>query len=321
MTATAHLASMPDTRTQRYTEQTLDLDAIAADEYIVIAEKPSEQRAQLTLWDEIRANKERNVIVLASIDRDTVAVSINACTESQMSLLDERALQNLLSNKNILLDISGFSHSVWAPLLKAAHKAATRTRVLYAEPVSYKFHPNPSSQFEFDLSKEFEGLAPLPGFAQLSEPEHDDRCVFIAMLGFEGSRPRTLMYELDPAPKVIPIVGIPGFQIEFPSYTITCNKELLGEYQAYSDIRYAKANCPFEAFEVLKAIEADHPNHYMYIAPVGTKPHSLGSILFAITHPENTEILFDNPVRKDGRTKGVGMISIYDFEHFNDYKA
>ncbi|MNG00824.1 hypothetical protein D3C84_837740 [compost metagenome] len=84
-------------------------------------------------------------------------------------------------------------------------------------------------------------------------------------------------------------------------------------------MRYARASCPFEAFESLNKIRQDYPDHYMYLALVGTKPHALGAILFAIKNPETSEIMFDYPVKKSGRTQGIGVVHIYDFENFHAY--
>jgi hypothetical protein len=205
--------------------------------------------------------------------------------------------------------------------LKCAYSMRLPTRVIYAEPESYREHPSPASATLFDLSVKFEGLAPLPGFARLSGPVDERQCVFVAMLGFEGNRPERLLAQVDPTPKVVPVVGVPGFQVEFPAFTVACNREFLDENRAQTEIRLARASCPFEAFQALAEIRTDNPDHYMYLAPVGTKPHALGTILYAIAHPQSTEIMFDHPVRKPGRTKGVGVIHIYDFGAFDVFRS
>lgn len=204
-------------------------------------------------------------------------------------------------------------------MLKSVYERRVETRVLYAEPESYKPHPSPASATLFDLSVTFEGLAPLPGFARLAGPDDENRCLFVAMLGFEGNRPERLVLQLDPIPKVIPVVGVPGFQLEYPAFTVACNRVILDEYRAHSELRFARASCPFEAFETLREIRKDYPEHYMYLAPVGTKPHALGMILFAIANPNTTEIMFDHPIKKAGRTKGVGILHIYDFGRFDEF--
>jgi len=44
------------------------------------------------------------------------------------------------------------------------------------------------------------------------------------------------------------------------------------------------------------------------LAPVGTKPHAIGAMLFAIKHPKDVELVYDNPKRKIVRTDGIGLL-------------
>lgn len=308
---------MPKKHTLRPRE--LSLEVLIDDEFALIPGKASEQRAQISTWEKLRNTGLQNYIIIDENESGLIQVSVNEEPPVEISLKDKEKIKDVLHDRNILIDISGFPHHIWAPILRAAYELKIQTRVLYSEPQSYNPHKSPASSTLFDLSKEFGGLSPLPGFAQLSGPLDESKCIFVALLGFEGNRPRSLIYNFDPPPKVIPIVGVPGFQIEFPSFTIKCNKELLDEFQAYVDIRYAHASSPFDAYKQLKDIRETYPDHYMYIAPVGTKPHGLGAILFSITNPGDTEILFDHPVRKVGRTDGLGAIHIYDFGMFDGY--
>ena len=48
------------------------------------------------------------------------------------------------------------------------------------------------------------------------------------------------------------------------------------------------------------------------VAPIGTKPHAIGAIIYAVKHPNEVEILYDNPKRTLHRTIGVGRVSICD---------
>ncbi len=300
----------PSSRTLRY--RSLTASDINGDEIVVSATDATENRGHLPLWSQLAKTSSNQVIGIRTIDRERIFVDRPGYASEEVALDDEAEIDAVLSHGSILLDISGFQHHVWAPLLRSLHARNVKTRVLYAEPEEYKEHPNPSSASLFDLTVTFDGLAPLPGFARLSGPLDESKCLFVAMLGFEGSRPESLVFQLDPMPKVIPVVGVPGFQAEYPAYTVECNRTFLEECKAHQDIRFAKASCPFESFDVLAEIRKDYSEHYMYLAPVGTKPHALGVVLYALANPDHTEIMFDHPVRKPGRTKGVGVIHIYD---------
>ncbi|MCG8050673.1 MAG: hypothetical protein JAZ15_05680 [Candidatus Thiodiazotropha endolucinida] len=291
---------------------------ILVSERIIIVRNGLERRAQLDLWNNLIADDPDRIIQISEIDKENILVLVGQEPEIQISLRDERAILNTLLSTDVLIDMSGLSHNVWAPILKSAHNTRVRTRVMYVEPETYRPHSTPASATLFDLSESIEGLAPLPGFARLSGPEDENDCLFVALLGFEGNRPERLVLQLDPTPTIIPIIGVPGFQIEYPAFTVACNRVLLNEYNSHSQMRYARASCPFEVYEILKDIRRDYPDSYIYIAPVGTKPHSLGAILYAISDPIMTEIMFDYPVRKAGRTQGIGLIHIYDFGDFHD---
>lgn len=292
----------------------IELNDIFSDEAIVTAKEPSEQRGAVGFMDNIASDK----VVLISLneDRQSVCAEYNE-RRHQINLRSRESVSTFFSQFcRVLLDITSLRHYVWAPLVKHLFESDVHTRVMYAEPKEYSKHPSPSSDNKFDLTNKFEGLSPIPGFAKLDRDYSGEVDVFIAMLGFEGNRPRMLLNELEPAPKVIPIIGMAGFKLEYPSFTITCNRSLLEEEDAFSDIRLARASCPFEAFEQIRQISLDYRGSYLYLAPVGTKPHALGAVMFHILNPENSELLYDNPIGKSDRTKGKGKVHIYDLSKF-----
>lgn len=307
-------APLPATHTLRYTD--LSISDFADDHRVVVAGNPSETRGSLPIWPVLRKQCPERVIAIEPTGNEMATVTTPTEGVLEVSLRDTVSASQLLEATQILIDVSGLPHHVWAPLLRAARDATSRLRVLYAEPESYKFHPSPSSATLFDLSEEFGGIGPLPGFAHLSSPEDEQKTLFVPMLGFEGSRPESLFMHINPPPKIIPVVGVPGFQMHFPTYTIACNRELFVEYGVQTEVRLARASCPFEAYNVLKQIHRDYPDYYMYLAPVGTKPHSIAAVWYALDNPTSTEIIFDHPTRKTGRTKGIGTVHIYDFGAF-----
>ncbi len=310
MTSQFPSAALPPRHTRRYHSLSVgDLDTGAT---LVFAGDATEQRARIPLWDTLRNTSPEVCVVVEQQQRERITVRNKNAGSTVISLLDEHALNELVSSEPLYIDISGLAHHVWSALLNAARRLGKRIRVVYAEPERYKPHPSPASPTVFDLSIGFQGVAPLPGFARLSGPTDETKTLLVALLGFEGSRPEHLALEIDSVPTVIPIVGVPGFRLEYPSFTIACNRPFLEEYRAHANIRLARASCPFEAFETLVALKEDYPEHYMYLAPIGTKPHSLGAVWFALENPTTTELLYDHPVRKAGRSQGLGLIHIYE---------
>ena len=69
---------------------------------------------------------------------------------------------------------------------------------------------------------------------------------------------------------------------EYPFYAYHGNRSALTETQAWKDVRFAIANCPFSLYYLLEDVAYDYPGDMLKIAPIGTKPHALGAILFAL---------------------------------------
>lgn len=220
-------------------------------------------------------------------------------------------------NKSILyLDITGLSHHIWGPLLKAALLTRKEVKGIYVEPGDYKFSPTPTEGEIFDLSERIKGISPIPGFASLTEFDDDNIC-FVPLLGFEGTRFAHLVEHAQPqGESIIPIVGVPGFMPEFPFYTYLGNRPALLDTKSWRKIRFAKANCPFSLFYLLRDITTDYPAHRLKIAPIGTKPHALGAILFYISNTKSVELIYDHPIRKSDRTSGTGKLLVYHLSSF-----
>jgi hypothetical protein len=271
----------------------------------------TEDRTQVDCWNQLFATKKEQCIqIVGHGDREAIfAVSTG---ERRILLTDAAGLSSLFTERAAYIDITGLAHSVWAPLVRAARSVVESLFVIYMEPDVYKAQVAPSPSSLYDLTESFKGIDPLPGFANLTGPPRRAETIFVPFLGFEGARARHIVGAMfDSTPNTIPVVGLPGFQIDYPQITLTSNQAFLKETASYPRIRFAKANCPFDAYSQLVEIRRDNPGSYLYVAPIGTKPHALGAILFALDNLKDTELLYDHPVRRSGRTKGVGPAHIY----------
>lgn len=208
------------------------------------------------------------------------------------------------------LDITGLAHDVWAPLIAAALRERLDLRVVYVEPLKYRFNVIRTEGELFDLTKGFLGVQPLPGFASLAEPDEQD-FKFIPLLGFEGPRFARMLEVVQPAPEMtVPVIGVPGFQPEFVFHAYLGNRLPLQTTSSWRSVRFSTANCPFDLFYLLEEI-ASQGDNFLKVAPIGTKPHGLGAILFAIANPDRVEILYDYPVRREERTEGKARLLVY----------
>ena len=217
----------------------------------------------------------------------------------------------------IYLDITGLPHHVWAPLLRAAVATSKQVSVVYVEPRTYTFSRTPTEAEIFDLSEAIHGIFPLPGFGVLSEPEDEELVLFVPFLGFEGHRLAYVLEQVQPPGRnILPIIGVPGFMPEFPFHTYLGNRNILARSNLHTQIRHVMANSAFDAFYMLQEISTDYPDHTLKIAPIGTKPHALGAVLFTLWTKRSVEIVYDHPIRKPNRTIGSANILVYDLDKF-----
>lgn len=291
--------------------KTLHIDDLPPRSVVVHMKSEIDERSNLPLWSELHEQGRCITIIEEYDDRITLELP-SGTIEVHLSELDTLN-ESLARFEAAVLDISGLSHSTWAPLLRYLRRTMDTLDVLYAEPRDYTTVSFPVASGWFDLSQRFSGIAPLPGFACLRPHDPDQDSLLVAFVGFEGQRPRMIVEELDDPPpsQIFPVVGMPGFRAEFPTFSLVCNQDFFDDTRSVHETRFARASCPFEAYRQLREIAREHPSHYMYIAPVGTKPHALGAVLYTMEHPEVCELIYDHPVRKKGRTSGIGAIHLY----------
>jgi len=226
------------------------------------------------------------------------------------------ALGSILGER-IYIDITGLSHEVWAPLLRGAINTHKQVQVVYVEPRTYSYSKTPTGSEIFDLSEKIRDILPLPGFTSLVEPKSEDSVIFVPLLGFEGQRLAYVIEKVQPSMKTtIPIVGVPGFRPEYPFHTYLGNRNILRKNDLYTRVRFAVANSASDVFCQLCEIADQHPESLLKIAPIGTKPHALGAILFAIFAQARVELVYDHPIRKLERTKGSANILVYNISCF-----
>lgn len=246
-----------------------------------------------------------------------VTLSIDGGDPNVIQLRSRKALEDfwrLFSGRSVYLDITGFRHHVWIPMLRGALENCDDVNVVYVEPIDYRHSDNPTEGEIYDLSERTLGVKPIPGFASFSRA--DDFC-FVPLIGFEGPRVAHLLEHVQPAAeRIYPIVGVPGYRPEFPFSAYIGNRVPLRESQAWRRVQFADANCPFSAFYLLENLALKNTGRYFKVAPVGTKPHALGAVLFVMADPSTRELIYDHPVRKTKRTSGKARLLTYNISGF-----
>jgi hypothetical protein len=244
-------------------------------------------------------------------------VIIDMQTNLKYYLRSTKDIQALIRKYNvsiIYIDTTGLNNRILASLLKNANIISEKQKleiyVIYVEPRTYKIPYFKLEGVYNDLSEKIEGIEPLPCFANVIP--NTDEIKFVALLGFEGGRFTYLRESIQPPEdSIIPIVGVPGFRIEYPFVALWGNRITLEETKSWNDIRYVAANSLIDVYLLLKKILHEPPENYkLILAPIGTKPHAIAAILFAIKNPKQIEIVYDNPKRKINRTDGEGQIIV-----------
>lgn len=261
-------------------------------------------------------------VTIQADENDVITVRSDSFSDDRViSLFDSAALCGLLEElpQPIYVDITGLSHRVWAPIVRAVTLSTADVRIVYLEPEEYLGGTFRDAYKIYDLSKKFEGLRPLPGFAYIpTDLEVEQVSNFVPMVGFEGSRLEYMITQNEPdLRRTYPIIGVPGFRPDYAFFAYEGNRRSFERDFLHRRIRYAKANCPFEAFYLLRDIHEKTPEAVMRIALVGTKPHSLGAVLYALASaPSRVELIYDNPVRARDRSKGQSRVLIYALSAF-----
>lgn len=263
---------------------------------------------------------ERNVVAIVQEDEEAFTFEtgdVAASSAGTVYLADPEELAEFTDGLEgpVYLDITGLTHRSWAPILKSLLAANKAPILLYVEPMEYSASEQPSAGNLFNLSDRFGEIAPIPGFARMGLDR--SAAVFIPLLGFEGARLSRMFdqNEYDPE-RTFPIIGAPGYRPEYVHYAYKGNRDPLEEDYLHSRVYFAKANCPFDAFSRIDELDAATGRGFLKLAPIGTKPHGVGAVLYAISRGSRVELVYDHPVRSRHRTQGAARLCVYDVQSF-----
>lgn len=245
-------------------------------------------------------------------------VKIPRFREGWISMRNQNDLINFLRSLNasaVFIDITGLPHHVWMPLVRMCVEDGSDTSCIYVEPKSYTYNPTPKPGEFFDLSEKSHGFRPIPTFARLTTRRAEETTL-VPLLGFEGIRFRHLIERIEPSERDIsPVVGVPGFELDYPFHTFEGNATVLSVTRSWQRVGYVDAACPFSLYSHLERLKRNSPEKYLQVATIGTKPHALGAMMFAMAN-SNVELLHDHPVRRKGRTKGMARCHLYRVSEF-----
>ncbi|WP_306642748.1 hypothetical protein [Sanyastnella coralliicola] len=225
-----------------------------------------------------------------------------------------------IDNCSVLIESTSMVHPMLFYALKVFKEEFNLDQlfVTYTEPHKYKQNDEAVTVRRFDLTEKFCNRSSLPGFLRISRQDNDK--TLVAIMGFEGNRFSKTYEEVNPsAYSTYAIVGLPSYQPNWQYYVYSQNKEVLEQSKAYLKLDRVTAYDPFGIYNSLQRIMDNIGSNELIVAPLGTKPHSIGSCMFAIDNPD-VQLHYDYPfLGKKIRTEGVGKSYLYNLTgYIND---
>lgn len=188
-------------------------------------------------------------------------------------------------------------------------------KMLYVEPKEYKLKSdNNLYDDEFDLTSKFNDFKKIPPYSVLIDSSSSSKAELIVTLGFENNRLANIMEDDDGAiyEKYSPILALPAF---VPGWENISLRKHYKELKSFKSVDFSPANNPYETQKVLERIYKNSRYSNIVVAPIGTKPHAIGIILFLINEKEKKNkigIVYDFPEKQVKRTTGIGNIHLYN---------
>ncbi|MBD9471255.1 hypothetical protein [Pseudoxanthomonas sp. PXM01] len=271
------------------------------------AAPPFDDRGRRSL-DLVRASADQTLEVSYEPETFRIQIGPNSFRASDLQGIREAFPGNML-----LLDATSLDAVEMLVLTTAFLRPDHNTRQLgfiYAEPERYR----PSSdavgmELAFNFAARFRGIKSVPGFA--SELREDEHGRLVACLGFEADRLDRILQDDDGTfiRHSTLVFGVPPYRTTWEMHALLPHEKLIR--QRMCEVAFAGANNPKAAYECLKAaFQATADDERLIIAPLGSKPSSIGMALFACCR-ENIRLKYDFPVRQEGGTEGVGVIHRY----------
>lgn len=264
-----------------------------------------------------------NIIVL-TYDTDSVKINISfrgsplivSLQESDDPIItcDKISEIGKQANQLIILDITSLASELIFLLLKSFKEHSIDNVVaIYVQPLEYIVKRDCNLIPNYILSDTRSLISSIPGFLVLP---NDLPSLLIAFLGFEGGRFNELReyVETDGNTEIQPVMPIPSYSAGWHMRTLYSNLSTLKESETIQRMRRVISWDPFHALSMLEQTYLDFAEQsQIIVAPIGTKPHTLATAIFAIKH-EDIRIMYDHPKMSVHRSEGVGTIRGYNLK-------
>jgi len=222
---------------------------------------------------------------------DKPIIKINCHIKNPTSCLDSILDNEVIFNsaKDIYMDISCFTKPYFFYVIKLLKERfqIPEINILYTEPESYLF---PRGIFhKYQSTSGPLSILEIPGFSGYEQ--RGENRILIILLGFDGDLSKEINEDVSPKETIV-VNGFSGYLPKFKDISLVANEKLISNKDI--EVKYSRADNPFEIFNLLERIKIRNKNTFINIAPLGTKPMALGACLFAMFY-SNVRIVYPFP--------------------------
>lgn len=221
--------------------------------------------------------------------RNRILQEIFCEIKNPSSCLENFVENNFSQDAKIGIDISCFTKPYFyyiIKLLKVRFEIAN-IHIFYTEPKSYIFPKGLYNAFRTNSGPI--SVGEMLGYS--GQEDRNSKRKLIILLGFDGDLSKEINEDVSPNDTII-VNGFPSYTPKCKDISLIANEKLVNDKNI--KIQHARANNPFDTYNLLQSIKEIESNTFLNIAPLGPKPMALGACLFALHNP-NVRIVYPLP--------------------------
>lgn len=240
---------------------------------------------------------------------------------SKQIMIDQSGVQHgairakLRGTNSLLVEATTLNCPEILHLLRAAKdEGIEKVSFLYLEPLEYcrTLKGQLSDRRDFDLSENCR-FQSLHGFMANLHEIPQGQAVFF--LGFEKARLGQALEQEEVLRQWVKhaVFGVPAFEPSWEIDSIANNVQHLAS--SHYQVQYAPASGVDAAYRLLnQLLHDDKTGSPIVVAPLGTKPHTIGASLFLVEHNafDRAVLLYDHPQQRQERSADIRRWHLYD---------
>ena len=217
---------------------------------------------------------------------------IHLKVSSEMDAVRQLCKLGIESDKNIAIDITGFSiPNIYSVI--GALKNVVKIRhldIYYTEPRFYIYEEGYFDAYHKKIKERH--CAPVIGYCNSGEDEKEILTIF---LGFDGGLADMVYFKLGEEGKEIlqtlVVNGFPSYTVKLKDVSLFNNEDLINKIEK-ENVLCSAANNPFETYNLLCKILKKYEGILLNLCTIGSKPMALGTCLFALDYGDKVKVTY-----------------------------